>query len=64
MRRSFIWFGLALLWAAIALAGLLHGHRGNAALEGAVAVLFLLAGATVQRRDQAIAARYTAKRPR
>lgn len=64
MRRSLIWFGLALLWAAIALAGLLHHHRGNAALEAAVALLFVIAGVVVRRRDQAIAARYTARRPR
>lgn len=64
MRRSLIWFVLALLWALIALAGLLHHRAGNAALEAVVAALFVLVGLAVQRRDKAAAARYTASRPR
>jgi hypothetical protein len=64
MRRYMIWYGLALFWGAIALAGLLRHRPGNAALEGAVAVLFVIIGVTVRRRDAAAAARYTASRPR
>lgn len=65
MGRYLIWIILALLWAAIALAGLLHHHTGNAALESVVALLFLLVGIAVRRRDRAAAARpYTANRPR
>jgi hypothetical protein len=52
MARYLIWICLALFWAAIAVAGLLHHHTGNAALEGAVAVLFLLIGVMVRRRDR------------
>ena len=64
MRRYILWFVLALFWGAIALAGLLRHRSGIAALEGAVAVLFIIIGVTVKRRDAALAARYTANRPR
>jgi hypothetical protein len=64
MRRYMIWFVLAIFWGAIALAGLLRHRTGNAALEGAVAVLFIVIGVVVKRRDAAAAARYTANRPR
>jgi hypothetical protein len=52
MGRALIWIILAVLWAAIALAGLLHHHAGNATLEGVVALLFLLVGVAVRRRDR------------
>jgi len=64
MRRSMIWFVLAILWGAIALAGMVRHRPGNAALEGAVAVLFIVIGAAVRRRDAAAATRYTANRPK
>lgn len=65
MGRYLIWICLAIFWAAIALVGLLHHRVGNAALEGVVAVLFLLIGVAVRRRDRAAAARrYTASRPK
>jgi hypothetical protein len=64
MRRYILWFVLALFWGAIALAGLLRHRPGNAALEGAVALLFIIIGVTVKRRDAGVAARYTASRPR
>jgi hypothetical protein len=64
MRRYLIWFVLAVFWGAIALAGFLRHHPGNAALEGAVAVLFIVIGVAVKRRDAAAVARYTANRPR
>ncbi len=64
MRRYMIWFVLAVFWGAIALAGLLRHRTGNAALEGAVAILFIVIGVAVKRRDAAAAARYTANRPR
>lgn len=65
MGRFVIWIVLALLWAAIAVAGAWHHHLGNAALEAAVAVLFLITGLTVRRRDSAAAERrHTASRPR
>jgi hypothetical protein len=64
MRRYIIWFVLAFFWGAIALAGLLRHRAGNAALEGAVAVLFVIIGVAVKRRDAAAAARYTANRPK
>ena len=60
MARYLIWIFLAFFWAAIAIAGLLHHRTGNALLEGAVAVLFMIIGVTVRRRDR----RYTASRPR
>lgn len=61
MRRYIIWYVLAVFWAAIAVAGLLQHWPGNAALEGAVAVLFVIIGISVKRRD---ASRYTANRPK
>jgi hypothetical protein len=64
MRRYIIWFVLAFFWGAIALAGLLRHRAGNAALEGAVAVLFVVIGVAVKRRDAAASARYTANRPK
>jgi hypothetical protein len=64
MRRHAIWYGLACFWAVIALVGLLRHRPGNAALEGAVALLFVLIGLAVRRRDAAAAARYTGNRPR
>ena len=64
MRRYIIWYVLAILWGAIALAGLLRHRAGNAALEGAVAVLFVVIGVAVKRRDAATVARYTANRPK
>jgi hypothetical protein len=64
MRRYIIWFVLAFFWGAIALAGLLRHRAGNAALEGAVAVLFVIIGVAVKRRDAATVARYTANRPK
>ncbi|MGB9418529.1 MAG: hypothetical protein WCB58_19610 [Acidobacteriaceae bacterium] len=64
MRRYIIWFVLAIFWGAIALAGLLRHRAGNAALEGAVAVLFVVIGVAVKRRDAATVARYTANRPK
>lgn len=64
MRRYILWYVLAVFWGAIALVGLLHHRAGNAALEGAVAVLFVVIGVAVKRRDAAAAARYTANRPK
>lgn len=64
MRRYIIWYVLALLWGAIALAGLWRHRAGNAALEGAVAILFVIIGVVVKRRDAATVARYTANRPK
>jgi hypothetical protein len=64
MRRYIIWYVLAILWGAIALAGLLRHRAGNAALESAVAVLFVIIGVAVKRRDAATVARYTANRPK
>jgi hypothetical protein len=64
MRRHLIWYALALFWAAIALVGLLRHRSGNAALEGAVALLFVLMALAVRRRDAGAATRYTGKRPR
>jgi hypothetical protein len=64
MRRHILWYVLALFWGAIALAGLLRHRAGNAALEGAVALLFVVIGITVKRRDANVAARYTARPPR
>ncbi|HEX4582804.1 MAG TPA: hypothetical protein VH139_12150 [Acidobacteriaceae bacterium] len=64
MRRYILWYVLAVFWGAIALVGLVHHRTGNAALEGAVAVLFIVIGIAVKRRDAAAAARYTANRPR
>jgi len=64
MRRHVIWYALACFWAVIALVGLLRHRFGNAALEGAVALLFVLMGLAVRRRDAAATARYTGNRPR
>jgi hypothetical protein len=63
MRRYIIWYVLALFWAAIAVAGLLRHRLGNAALEAAVALLFVIIGVATKRRDDAAASRYTANRP-
>jgi heme/copper-type cytochrome/quinol oxidase subunit 4 len=65
MRRYVIWYVLAVLWGAIAIAGLMMHHRtANAVLEGVFALLFAIIGIVVKRRDALIAARYTAKRPK
>jgi hypothetical protein len=64
MRRYILWYVLAVFWGAIALVGLLHHRPGNAALEGAVALLFVIIGIAVKRRDAAKGSRYTANRPR
>jgi hypothetical protein len=64
MRRHVIWYALAFFWAGIAVVGLLRHHPGNAALEGAVALLFVLMGLAVRRRDASTVARYTGNRPR
>jgi hypothetical protein len=64
MRRHLIWYALAFFWAAIAMVALVRHRPGNAALEGAVALLFVLMGLAVRRRDAAAAARYTGSRPR
>jgi hypothetical protein len=56
MRRYILWFVLAIFWGVIALVGLLHHRNGNAALEGAVALLFVIIGIAVKRRDAAAAA--------
>ncbi len=65
VQRHFVWYGLALVWGALALAGWMHHRGGNAAVEGAVAVLFLVLGVQLGRRDAAAAAaRYAGKRPR
>jgi hypothetical protein len=57
MRRYILWFVLAIFWGVIALVGLLHHRNGNAALEGAVALLFVIIGIAVKRRDAAAASR-------
>jgi hypothetical protein len=64
MRRHILWYILAFFWGAIALVGLLRHRAGNAALEGAVALLFVIIGVAMKRRDAAAIARYTARRPR
>jgi len=64
MRRYILWYVLAFFWGAISLVGLLRHRAGNAALEGAVALLFVIIGITMKRRDAAAVARYTARRPR
>lgn len=63
MRRYVIWYVLACLWGAIAIAGLLRHRTANAALEGIFAILFVIVGVFVKRRDAGLAARYTARRP-
>ena len=64
MRRYILWYVLAFFWGAIALVGLLRHRPGNAALEGAVAILFVIIGVAVKRRDAAGSSRYTANRPK
>jgi hypothetical protein len=64
MRRYILWYVLAFFWGAIALVGLLRHRPGNAALEGAVAILFVIIGVAVKRRDATASARYTANRPK
>jgi hypothetical protein len=64
MRRYVIWYVLACLWAAIAIAGLVRHRTANAALEGAFAVLFVIIGIIVKRRDDLTVARHTARRPK
>jgi hypothetical protein len=64
MRRYILWYVLAFFWGAIALVGLLRHRPGNAVLEGAVAILFVIIGIAVKRRDATASARYTANRPK
>jgi hypothetical protein len=61
MQRYVIWYVLACLWGAIAIAGLVRHRTANAALEAIFALLFVIIGLFIKRRD---AARYTARRPR
>jgi heme/copper-type cytochrome/quinol oxidase subunit 4 len=64
MRRHLIWYILAVLWGAIAVAGFVRHRTANAGLEAVFALIFAIIGVFVQRRDAAIAARYTARRPK
>jgi hypothetical protein len=64
MRRYVIWYILAVLWGAIAIVGLVRHRSPNASLEAIFAILFVVIGIFVKRRDTAIAARYTARRPK
>lgn len=64
MRRYILWYVLAFFWGAIAFVGLLRHRPGNAALEGAVAILFVIIGVAVKRRDATTSSRYTANRPK
>lgn len=61
MQRYMIWYVLACLWGAIAIAALVRHRTANAALEAIFALLFVVIGLFMKRRD---AARYTARRPR
>jgi uncharacterized membrane protein YfcA len=61
MQRYVIWYVLACLWGAIAIAALIRHRTPNAALEAIFAVLFAVIGVFMKQRD---AARYTARRPR
>ena len=64
MRRYVIWYILAVLWGAIAVAGFLRHRTANAGLEAVFALIFAIVGVFVHRRDASIAARYTARRPK
>jgi hypothetical protein len=64
MRRHIIWYALAALWGAIAILGLLRHRAANAGLEALFAVLFVVIGIFIKRRDGAVAAHHTAKQPK
>lgn len=53
MQRYMIWYVLACLWGAIAIAGLVRHRTANAALEALSALLFAIIGVFVKRRDAA-----------
>jgi hypothetical protein len=61
MQRYVIWYVLACLWGALAIFGLVRHRTPNAALEAIFALLFVIIGLFIKRRD---AAHYTARRPR
>ena len=61
MQRYVIWYVLACLWGAIAVAGMVRHRTSTAALEAVFALLFAAVGFFMKRRD---AARYTVRRPR
>lgn len=64
MRRDILWYVLAFFWGILAVIGFTRHRTGNAALEAVFALLFLVIGIVVKRRDAAIRARYTDNRPR
>ncbi len=61
MQRYVIWYVLACMWGALAFAALVRHRTSNAALEAIFALLFVIIGLFIKRRD---VARYTARRPR
>ena len=52
MRRSVIWFALALGWGIDCLASLLRHNRQQAALTAFFACCFLAAGLALRKREQ------------
>jgi hypothetical protein len=52
MRRSVIWFALAVAWGIDCLLSLVHHNRLQAALTAFFACCFLAAGLTLRKREQ------------
>jgi hypothetical protein len=52
MRRSVIWFALAVAWGIDCLLALFHHNRLQAVLTAFFACCFLAAGLTLRKREQ------------
>jgi hypothetical protein len=61
MRRSYIWYGLALGWGIAALAGLLRHHAPQAWPAALFAVFFAILGVWIGRRDENLRRQRTPK---
>lgn len=64
MQRFVIWYVLAFLWGLLGIFGMVRQRGDHGLIALAVALLFLLAGFVVRRRDRTMASRYTGNRPR
>lgn len=53
MQRYVIWYVLAFLWGALAVAALVRHRTANAAAEAIFALLFVIIGLFIKRRDAA-----------
>ncbi|MBW4045932.1 hypothetical protein [Acidipila rosea] len=51
MRRSTIWFLLAVLWIAAVPVALVHHHKDTATIDAVVALIFFFIGVRLRGRE-------------